>query len=79
MLAYGEEWLAGERPQDYADLAALRRIMEGFTGGPCILRYYESDGVTYENCVLYSMEPVQWTSARVGEKEGESRLESLNQ
>lgn len=79
MLAYGEEWLAGERPQDYADLAALRRIMEGFTGNPCILRYYESDGVTYENCVLYSMEPVKWTSARVGEKEGESRLESLNQ
>ena len=79
MLAYGEEWLAGERPQDYADQAALRRIMEGFTGNPCILRYYESDGVTYENCVLYSMEPVKWTSARVGEKEGESRLESLNQ
>lgn len=79
MLAWGEEWLAGERPQDYADLAALRRIMEGIAGGPCILRYYESDGVTYENCVLYSMEPVKWTSARVGEKEGESRLESLNQ
>ena len=65
MLAYGEEWLAGERPQDYADLAALRRIMEGFTGNPCILRYYESDGVTYENCVLYSMEPVRWTSGKV--------------
>lgn len=56
-LAYGEERLGGDGASDQADLATLRRIMEGITNGPCNLRYYENDGVTYENCVLYSMEP----------------------
>ena len=58
IAAYCQKWLDGELSPGEIDLPTMEKILEELCGGDCYLHYYEQDGVTYENCLLYSLEPI---------------------
>ena len=54
---YAEKWLHEEVSKKGVDLQVLQEIMEDIAGTSCHIRYYEEDGVTYDNYILYCLEP----------------------
>lgn len=54
---YSVKWLEGDVPKKGIDLIALQQIIEELSGTTATLRFYEEGGETYENYVIYSLEP----------------------
>ena len=54
---YAVKWLHGEVSGEGTDLQVLQEIMEDIAGTTCRMRYFEEDGIIYDNYILYSPEP----------------------
>ena len=54
---YVAKWLKDELPGTDIDLHEIQQIMESIANTPCYLRFYEEDGLVYDNYVLYCFDP----------------------